>query len=233
MISQSFNRYGDRLWPTTGQHGADIARQRLDALDLAALRHALARVESGEPGHAIDLGGGSGMQALRFASLGLSTTLIDQLPAEAVCWHGSALAGLLPLHHVSVDVHELRDDDLPNDVTLLYSQRFLHYLRFDDAVSLLRRLRGCCNSNVRCFVSVSGLQSELGEAYPHATRPVRDRFAPLASGMASRHGISAPVCLYRPQDLHALAHEAGFKVVAMSESPFGNLKAEWVGADQA
>ncbi len=228
MPEQRFNRYGDELRPTTGVHGADISSQRMDALDAAAVAHAFSVFKAQKPGHAIDLGGGSGVQALRFAALGVPTLLIDQLPAQQVCWHGSQLERFLPLQHVSLDVRDLRPHHLPPAISLLYSQRFLHYLRFDEAVALLNLLGERLTPQARCFLSVSGMGSELSRGYPHRDRHLPERFAPLASAVAAHHGIAQPVCLYEPEDLVALTSAVQLQVVKLEVSPFGNVKGEFV-----
>jgi SAM-dependent methyltransferase len=220
-MSHLLNDLGDRLLPTTGRHGADIARQRLDALDRAALRHAIG-LEL--PASALDLGGGYGLQALRLAALGLDTWLIDQLPRAQTVLGIDGLAGQLPLHHLPLDARTLTADQLPDAVALCCSQRFIHYLRRAEALALLRLVRSRMRPDGRLFLSASGLDSELGEGYAAARVPVADRFGPLAPAMADKHGIHEPVCLYAPQELESLAEAAGFVCEEVSTSVFGNVK---------
>lgn len=220
-MSHLLNDLGDQLLPTTGRHGADIARQRLDALDRAALRHAIG-LEL--PATALDLGGGYGMQALRLAALGLDTWLIDQLPRAQTVLGIAGLAEALPLRHLQIDARALNAGDLPESIALCCSQRFIHYLRRADALALLRLVRGRMRPAGRLYLSASGLDSELGEAYAGARAPVVERFAALAPAMAGKHGIHEPVCLYAPQELESLAEDAGFVCEEVNASVFGNVK---------
>lgn len=220
-MSHLLNDLGDRLVPTTGRHGADIARQRLDALDRAALRHAIG-LEL--PAVALDLGGGHGMQALRLAALGLDTWLIDQLPRAQTVLGIAGLAEALPLRHLQIDARALDTGELPDAIALCCSQRFIHYLRHAEARVLLRRVRERMRPDGRLYLSASGLDSELGDGYAAARAPVAERFAALAPAMADKHGIHEPVCLYAPQELESLAEGAGFVCEEVSASVFGNVK---------
>src|SRR5690606_14416167 len=170
------NDHGDRMRPTTGEHGADIAHQRMDELDVAAVEFALSVRNSG--GWAVDLGCGVGLQGLRFAALLIPTLLIDQLPPERTVVGNPAatpcLTSLLPWRYLQKDVRTLRATDLPNDVVLAYSQRFIHYLPLHEALHILRMLHGRMTSGGRLFLSASGLNSELGTHYPHASKPIAD-----------------------------------------------------------
>jgi hypothetical protein len=228
-VSHLLNDLGDRLLPTTGRHGADIARQRLDALDRAALRHALG-LEL--PAKAVDLGGGTGMQALRLAALGLETWLVDTLPRGQTVLGTDGVAALLPLHHLQKDARTLVGDDLPDAIALCCSQRFIHYLRQAEALTLLRLLRGRMRPDAKLFLSASGFDSELGEAYAATGLPVAERFAPLAPDMAEKHGIHEPVCLYAPEELAALGTAAGFVCERAFSSVFGNVKAEFTATSE-
>jgi hypothetical protein len=220
-VSHLLNDLGDRLVPTTGRHGADIARQRLDALDRAALRHAIG-LEL--PATALDLGGGHGMQALRLAALGLDTWLIDQLPRAQTVLGIAGLAEALPLRHLQIDARALAAGDLPDAIALCCSQRFIHYLRRAEALALLRLVRERMRPDARLYLSASGLDSELGDGYAAARVPVTERFASLSPLMAGKHGIHEPVCLYAPHELESLAEDAGFVCEEVSASVFGNVK---------
>jgi hypothetical protein len=76
----------------------------------------------------------------------------------------------------------------------------------------------------RLYLSASGLDSELGNGYTHRSSSLAARFYCLATEMADKHGIIAPVCLYRLEDLKGLCGEAGYSVVEAGLSAFGNIK---------
>jgi hypothetical protein len=221
-VAEPLNLHGDRLLPTSGRHGGNIASQRLDDLDVLALQYALER--RNQPAAALDLGCGLGLQGLRFATLGLATLLIDRLPVEQTVLRLAELAALLPIAYRQRDARRLVAADLPADLQLCYSQRFIHYLRFEEAVALLRLLRAQMPPGAGLFLSASGLDSELGANYAGRDRTLSERFAPLAPAPAARHGIAEPVCLYRPAELAALCELASFRPEQVWTSPFGNVK---------
>lgn len=214
------NLYGDDLDRAEGGYGAEIARQRMDALDRAALAYAL---DLGG-GAAVDLGAGEGIQALRFAALGLHTVAIDVRPRARTLFGEAALESILPLRYLELDARLLREEHLPGRVDVAYSQRFIHHLPFDEARRVLALLRARMPEGARLFLSASGLGSELAEGYAAATAPLARRYAPLSATVQSKHHLEGPVCLYAPEELGALARAAGFAAVRVERSAFGNVK---------
>jgi hypothetical protein len=227
-MADPLNIYGDGLVTTTGKHGADISSQRMDDLDVEAILYAL-KVK-GTKGAALDLGCGIGFQGLRFASLGLQAVLVDRMPVEMTVLSASGLEDLLCISYLSKDARELTRAELPAEVSICYSQRFIHYLRFDEAVLLLRLVRGLMLPDAKMFLSASGLLSELGDGYPGKSQRLSERFCPLAAPMAEKHNIHEPVCLYTPDDLVALCLSASFSCDRIYSSAFGNVKGVFTSA---
>ncbi len=222
------NEHGDRLIETTGSHGADIAAQRLDELDRRALQVVLERGDADTC--CVEYGCAAGWQGLRFALLGAEVHLYDLLPAREPV---APLLGRHPLRieHSTCDLATLGADDLPPAIDLAFSQRALHYLRAADARRLIAITASRMRPGARFFVSVSGIDSELGHGYPARDAPIDERFARLAAPARSKHGIDAPLCLYAEAELPALMRTAGFDEVAVWRSPFGNVKGDfrWPG----
>ncbi len=222
------NLYGDQLVRTTGTHGADISSQRMDDLDIAAVMYAAQLNDRNRA--ALDLGCGRGVQGFRFATLGLGTLLIDQLPQEQTVLGVANLGELVPLSYLRKDARSLAIEDIPDNLALCYSQRFIHYLRSPEAMALLRVIRRKMLPQSRLYLSASGMLSELCDGYAGKAVPVAERFAPLAPPMAEKHGIQEAVCLYTPQELEAMCRDAGFECVKVYTSPFGNVKGEFIAA---
>ena len=203
-------------------HGLDIASQWTDELDLEALRFLVSPKVPKRV--AVDLGCGLGVQGIRFAVLGCRSTLYDSVDIGERVEQVKRALGLATLEFRQIDLRQVRPEDFPADIGLAYSQRFIHYLRFEEAAGLLATLAGRLRAKARLFVSASGLNSELGLGYPHAEHPIEQRFAPLADAMQTKHGIREPVCLYTAGELERAVLAHGFTTVRTWTSPFGNVK---------
>lgn len=219
----ALNQYGDDVVPTTGRHGADISSQRLDDLDRAALRHAMDTLDRSLT--AVDIGCGLGAQGARFGLLGIETTLVDVLDISARIKFLQEAFDICNLDFVNKDSTALTPDDLPERIGTAYTQRFIHYLEFDDAVDLLRKIVDRMDDEGRAFVSASGLRTELGDGYPHADDPLEDRYAKLHPEMREKHDIRDPICLYTVEDMRTLFVSSGIQPVRIARSEFGNIKA--------
>jgi SAM-dependent methyltransferase len=218
------NSYGDRLLPTTGSHGADIASQRLDELDRRALIHLLDLVAAGaERPTCVDLGCGLGWQGLRFALLGAASHLFDQQPQSPPVRALRQLPGV-QLTYNCTDLTALGPGDVPSDITIAFSQRFVHYLPHAAAHALIGRIAARMTPGGLFFLSASGIDSELGGRYPARGTAIDQRFAPLDPPMQEKHGIFAPICLYSEADLTQLMSSGGFEALSIWRSAFGNLK---------
>ena len=215
------NPYGDALVSTTGRHGGDIAAQRLDELDRACLRDAF---ELAPESVAVDLGCGFALQGMRLSCLGIETHLYDLMDlAQQVARFNQAVPG----HHLNfhqVDLSRAAAVEFPGRVDIAYSQRFIHYLTYDNALALLKGLAHKMLKGARAFISASGLQSELGQGYTHGGKPVLLRYCNLSEQVANKHNIHSPVCLYSREDLSRLLSESGFSAERLWLSDFGNVK---------
>lgn len=219
------NELGDEIITTTGSHGVDVSSQRLNNLDKAGLRYAL-NLDLYEESHsAVDLGCGLGSQGVRFSLLGMDTTLIDIHDISDRVDLLSDLFSLGDLQFTQTDARELQGDDLPNGISLLHSQRFIHYLTFEEARDLCTLLADQMAPSGRVFISASGLYSELGDGYPDRNVALEDRYSKLSPTMAERHDIRDPVCLYAKEDMERLLSESGFQMREFLPSDFGNIKA--------
>jgi SAM-dependent methyltransferase len=222
----TLNEYGDADFSPTAAFGVDVSSQRLDAIDLRALAYVVARHETQPAG--LDLGCGLGTPSIAFALAGATMLLVDSYDFHS---RFQTIAELLPvprLHFLQRDLTELTADDVPDRLAFAYSQRTLHYLRFDDAALVLRLLKNHLEPNAPIFLSLSGLESELGTNYPAREVAIRKRFSRIAPQLATKHHINRPVCLYTADDIRTLARESGLTVGDVWTSEFGNVKAELV-----
>jgi methyltransferase family protein len=218
--SRVINSSGDILIPVPGGRGGEIGAQRFDELDRRCLTYALSVRE----GSALDLGAGHGLQSLRLALADLPTTAIDIQDLASRYESLTATVAGIRLGFVRRDLKDLSPEDVPERLNVVYSQRTLHYLRFHDAVRVLRALASKLLPTARFFISVSGINSPLGEGYSAAKTPLGARFGELETSMGNLHGIQEPVCLYSEDDMALLASAADLKVQEIWSSDFKNIK---------
>lgn len=205
-----------------GLHGADIASQWIDELDLETIRFVVS--PSIPKRVALDLGCGLGMQGIRIATLGCSALLYDIVDIGERIEQVKRMLALDKLEFRCIDLRRATPEDFPPQVGVAYSQRFIHHLRFEEASALLAVLAPRLCAKARLFLSASGLGSELAVGYAHAAYPIEERFAPLAAPMQAKHAMRGPVCLYTPAELERLVLAHGLRAIRIWASPFGNVK---------
>ncbi len=223
--AKQLNLYGDLGSFHAGKFGNDIASQRYDALDAACIEHAHTLIQGKKPKYiAVDLGCGRGIQGLRLALMGFTAYLYDILPVPQLVSRVNQVMPVCDLKSVQCDLRNVSTSNLPSTIDLCYSQRFIHYMKWQEALRLLSGIWRKMSKGGRVYVSASGLHSEIGEAHPHAGLDVRERFARLDPAMAEKHNIKVPICLYSEEELRALLKEAGFSTINTMTSEFGNVK---------
>ena len=223
MTLPSINLYGDQLTPTGASgHGADISSQREDDLDRLALQLSkrLVSVNLARSPVVYDIGCGYGAMSIKLAEIGCTVVACDIEPMPALRSFAAKTGKILAEHIVEADARYLDWAAFPPP-DIVYSQRFLHYLRFSEALALIR---GTTSRGIGCeaYLSMSGLRSELGTDYPDA--PLKSRFSYLSADMIEKHDIAQKVCLYGLEDARCLAKESGLAIVQLWLSDFGNVK---------
>jgi SAM-dependent methyltransferase len=206
----------------TASHGVDIASQWVDELDLEALRFVVSPKMPKRV--ALDLGCGVGTQGIRFAVLGCRSFLYDLVDIRERIERIRQALDIQHLEFRLLDLRQATPEDFPAAAGVAYSQRFIHYLRFEEASRLLALLASRLCPGARLFISASGLGSELGRGYAHAQHSVEHRFAHLAADMQAKHDVREPVCLYTKEELERLVVGHGFSAIRTWTSPFGNVK---------
>lgn len=222
----NFNIYGDSAKSKTRGRGVDIASQRFDDLDQAALLYVqdfLSRRDN--PPNVIDLGGGFGSMSARFALDGANVTFVDFDATQAQENFKQIENPLDDIRIIETDFKDLAIGDLGERIDVLYSQRAIHYISYQDAHRLLMSISNLMPSGARLFLSAAGCETEYGKTYPHRDRPVQERFAMVSPEMREKHHIWSPIVTYSKNDLAQLIESSGFVVDDINVSGFGNVKA--------
>lgn len=222
MKKEAINLYGDQRVATVSGKGVDVASQRADDLDLMAVEH-LRAITGKKATFAIDVGCGHGGQVARMANAGAYVIAMDSQDYRVELAKTLAREGVRSsqcfFFRASVEA-----EPVIGPVDVVMCQRMIHYLQNRDALRALEWFHRISVSGGRMFLSASGLDSELGDGYIAGEVSVERRFAHLSPEMSEKHAILPPVCLYRPEELSALATEAGWEVERVFVSPFGNVK---------
>ena len=204
------------------KHGIDIAKGRVDTLDKQVLQYAL-----NHKGRklAVDLGSGESRLSAMLLLLGWEVWLYDIKDLSEYCatLENFDSAGE-KIHIRKVDLNELQSTDLPNDVSLVVSQRTLHHLPYTSAINLLQNVYNKMTPDAKLFVSVSGVDSKLAEGYDCANSPISERFCKVGGEGQTTYSITDKVCLYAKEDARELVEGVGLNIESMDESDFGNIR---------
>jgi len=223
---ESLNIYGDSSAEQLGGYGVDISLQRTDSLDIALLQEVKAL--KFENLRVMDLGCGKGGQSVRLASLGSYVTGVDVQDFSKEIQE-NCKKNKIPNDRVAFikcDIrHTLRY--LTGDYHYFYSQRTFHYLEYKDAEKLFKTLHEHFVKNFKgkLFISVSGIDSELGEGYEDKNKPVEYRLCQLSQEMRNKHKIVLPVCLFSLSEFRDLLLKCKYGIDEIYTSDFGNIKA--------
>jgi hypothetical protein len=121
-------------------------------------------------------------------------------------------------------LRSLEPNDLPRPLRLVYCQRTIHFLSYEEALRLAAMIAVALEPGGRLYVSAAGLSSPMGRNYGGRELPVSERFGLLAPPQANTYDIHEPVCLYATEDLKTLGTEAGLSEVRVWPSEQSNIK---------
>ena len=204
-----------------GGFGVDVAIKRTDDLDKIMLEH----LRSKHKPKVLDLGSGAGGQSVRMAQLGVEVTAVDiyDFSEEFAVHRVEGGWSEATLKFIFADICNLPDLFRNEKFTDASMQRTIHYLPYARALTVLKFLRSAVQD--RLFISVTGMDSAVGENYIGKNLPIEERFAKLGQVEADIFQIHAPICLYRQKEFVTLLESAGWEVEDVWSSAFGNLKA--------
>lgn len=200
-------------------YGVDVAITRADDLD----KKLLALVED-EPMAVLDLGCGAGGTAVRLALAGASVTAVDMHDFSAnftALRQAHSLSNELTF--IAGDIRHL-EELLPKEkFDYCLCQRTIHYLPYQEALICLKKLRAKVRQKL--FISVTGVETDIGEHYPCSESPLVKRYCSLNQEAQTTFSIREPLCLYTPEEFTALLLDAGWQIEECWVSAFGNIKA--------
>lgn len=214
------NIYGDHLDKGVAGRGVDIALQRADDLDRKCLKH----LSEKQSPAVLDLGSGAGGHSLRMVKVGAVVTAVDRYDFSAeysdLIAKNNIVGGSLVFIKGEIEnLPELLSEKEFEDV---YTQRTLHYLKYDEAKQLLTFLHTHVKDSI--FLSVTGITTEIAQGYVDRDKPVNERFSEPQPEVQKTHHVKEKVCLYSKEELVKLLEDCNWKIKECWLSDFGNIK---------
>lgn len=203
--------------------------QATDQLDQLAIAEITKRAPNADPPEVLQIDCGDARLGIRLAKMGANVLAVDRSlrDGDALQAPVAALGLGRWFHFLEWNPAQCMTGALPegSPFDLIVCTNTLSAFPYRQAHDLLRCLSSITRIGGKLFLSAYGLHSELGESYADESKPVRQRFAPLAAPIARKYGVEAPVCLYSERDLFLLLFEAGLTVVRTFTTTHGNVKA--------
>jgi len=204
------------------KYGVDVTSSRLDDLDKRLLTDVSLRVTHEEMATVLDVGCGQGGLSVALAKVGATVVALDR-DDYLHCIE----TRLKEKPELSVSVQFIHDDISTMDLStighfdMVVMQRVLHYLPYQTAKNILSILRQCTD---RLYLSVTGVQTEIGHHYTQAEVAIDKRWDYLDVVGQELFSITAPICLYYEIEVRELLRETGWKIEWSRISDFGNIK---------
>ncbi|SDE99684.1 class I SAM-dependent methyltransferase [Rhodospira trueperi] len=224
-MKKNINVYGDKTRFLSKGYGIDISSQRFDDLDRAAVSFA---AQKRREGIFLDVGCGFPIQSTRFALLDQEVVAIDVSDFSQYIDRVKNLFPEIKLKFLNKKIEDISIDEIGDRVSCFFSQRTMHYLHPKDFVFFFKKIYKILLPDAKIFLSVSGINSELGNKYEGVNVPVQERYAPLSEIMQKKHGVHGPVCLYSIDELKDILESIGYKCEYLYASEFGNIKSVFI-----
>lgn len=200
--------------------GVDVAQSRADDLDKKMIKALVAY----EAPTVLDVGCGAGGQSLRLVNAGARVHGVDifdfSIIFSQLCTEHDVPESTLSF--TCGPIEAILSDFTDNQFQLCSMQRMLHYLPYKKAREVLTDLRRVVEGPL--FLSVTGIDSDIGTYYKDIDKPIEKRFCRLTDDSADIFMIQKPMCLYTETELCTLLLESGWGIQECWISAFGNIK---------
>jgi SAM-dependent methyltransferase len=201
--------------------GVDVALTRTDDLD----KLLLVDISESDDLSVLDLGCGQGGQSLRMAAAGARVVGVDVHNHNEVfrVYREQNNIPESSLRFIQGDVQHYASLTELETFDICCLQRMIHYVPHAQAKQLLTQLKETLAGTL--YISVTGIESEIGRVYSDTQKPVAERFCCLEKDAMETFSITEPICLYTQVEFVELLASAGWRVEKVWTSAFGNHKA--------
>lgn len=132
------------------------------------------------------------------------------------------LFGLKNFSIIKKDISKTNYKDFKDDVSVFYSSRFFHYLKYEEGKNLLKIISKKLKKDGKIFFSISGVDSDLGKNYEGKGVDLEKRFFQISPKIQKRFQIEEKVCLYLKDEVEKMFGEF-FQIEKIWESDFKNI----------
>ncbi len=199
-------------------YGIDVVSLRLGRLDKEILRFAL---DWKGPKFAVEFGAGSARLSIILALMGYRVYIYD---VAEIGFLDFAENLNLKVFYKKTDIRRLKISDLPERISVFVAERVLHFLKFEESRKILSKVIKRMERGGRLFLSLSGINSPIGEGYKGRDLPVEERFFLPSDEVMEKFKIDVPICLYDLDDLKKLLEGFPVKQVEIRRTAFGNVE---------
>ena len=112
--------------------------------------------------------------------------------------------------------------DFNQNISFVFSGRFLHYLKYSDAEKMLKILHKKTKVGAKLYFSISGIDTDLAENYFGKNVEIEKRFFKISANLQNRFSIKEKVCLYSEAEAEKLFSKY-FSVLKIEKTAFGNI----------
>lgn len=214
------------------QYGVDVGRERVDDWDKLLIKEVTASVTQAKSVSVLEVGCGSGAQAVRLALAGARVTAIDVADYSTEVEAGASeaeVSGRISWHQAGIKEF-LQKISNSEQFSYVSMQRVLHYLTYDDAVFVLKQLARITTQAL--YLSVTGTTTAIAKHHPCPQASWSERLQSLAPAGQQLFSITAPICPYSQDELRDLLEKTGWQIEKIRTSDFGNVKVVAIPTDK-
>ncbi len=204
-------------------YSIDITKERLDEQDKKIIK--LVMKEEWKNKRCLILGSGEGRIGIFLALLGFEVVCVDIVDYAPFYNQANALFGLKkPITYIKSSISETDSFADSGTFSLVLAQRVLHYVPHAEAEKVITFLPKIMTKHGYLYITVSCIDSAMGDGYGGLDDPIKDRFAKLSPEMQDRFNLQVPVCLYSLKEFKGLMGKTYFKKKDLYQTSFMNIK---------